>query len=142
MVTGAMKLIENGRQWLPPEITTEIGHVLGQGDAQSLLPIQSNKAGWLSFGPNIQLPAGTYRAQIRYASTSEPLLQVGNWDVTIDNVTVMHSGQLLGTNGQIHSIIADFVINDTQARRPIEVRTYFLANGDLQLKSMSIQKLH
>lgn len=139
--TSAIKLVEHGRQWGPAEFSTNIGQTIGVGASQRLVPKVHSKPDHLSFGPFVYLPAGTYRFAINYASATPINQLVGHWDVALENAKTLVSGELFGTNNARQSIEGTFVISSLDAGKPLEIRTYYLAQGDLQLFSTSLQKL-
>lgn len=140
LITSPIKLIDQGRQWGATEFSTNIGQVVGQGFAQRLVPKNASEAGWLSFGPFVYLPAGKYHFAIDYASNALPTNHVGNWDVILENKKTFASGQLLGTTGQPTRIEGILIIEPQDAGKPLEIRTNYLAQGDLQLISTTLQK--
>lgn len=141
LATSPVTLMEQGRHWGPTEFSTNIGTTVGQGAAQRLVPKNKAEAGWLSFGPFVYLPAGQYRFTIDYASTALPTQHVGDWDVMLENTKAFAAGQLTGTNGQLRRIEGELTIDATEAGKPLEIRTNYLAHGDLQLIGSSLQKM-
>jgi hypothetical protein len=141
LATSPVTLIEKGRQWGPAEVSTNIGKVIGQGALQRLVPKNKSETGWLSFGPFVFLPAGQYRFTIDYASNALPVQHVGDWDVMLENKKMFAIGQLIGTTGQAKHIEGTFNIDAADAGKPLEIRTNYLAQGDLQLISSSLQKM-
>ena len=141
LATSPITLIEQGRQWGPAEFSTNIGTAVGQGAAQRLVPKDKAKAGWLSFGPFVFLPAGQYHFTIDYASSALPTQRVGDWDVMLENTKAFASGQLTGTAGQPRRLEGMLTIEPQDAGKPLEIRTNYLAQGDLQLISSSLQKM-
>ncbi|HMS25775.1 MAG TPA: DUF6311 domain-containing protein [Burkholderiaceae bacterium] len=141
LVTSPIRLIPQGRQWMPAEFSTEIGVAKGQGLEQRMVPKDMSKPGWLGFGPFVYLPEGKYRYVMEYSSTSDTSAAVGYWDVTLDNTTTLGSGVLHGTIGKKLRIEGVINLVRSQAGHPLEMRTQFIAKGDLQLFSTSIQKI-
>ncbi|MBK7502870.1 MAG: hypothetical protein IPI14_09760 [Polaromonas sp.] len=141
MVASPINLIPQGRQWKPAEFSTEIGIVKGQGVEQRLVPKDMTKPGWLVFGPFVYLPEGQYKYAIDYNSSSASSTQVGNWDVTLDNTTKLGFGELYGTVGKKQRIEGVINIAKSQSGHALEMRTQFIAKGDLQVLSTSLQKI-
>ncbi|MDO8770411.1 MAG: hypothetical protein Q7K57_17255, partial [Burkholderiaceae bacterium] len=139
--TSPIKLMDQGRQWGPTEFSTHIGQAVGTGFAQRLVPKNASEAGWLSFGPFVYLPVGKYRFAIDYVSNAVPTDHTGNWDVTLNNDKTFASGRLAGTAGQPKRIEGMLIIEPPDAGKPLEIRTNYLAQGDLQLISSSLQKI-
>lgn len=103
--------------------------------------------GWLSLGSSIPLPLGKYKYAIVYTSAEKGNKTVGNWDVVLQqggdgNEKFLFSGKLTGTSGANKQIKGVFAIVAGQETMPLGIRTYFLAQGDLQLVSTSLVKLH
>ncbi len=134
-----------------PEMTSEIGVPDRSGYNANLVPKDSKQAGWLSFGPSLPLPVGKYKFTLTYASneklnTGKTALPVGNWDVVLQqggagNEKSLFSGKLMGTAGATQQIDGVFSIAAGQETMPLEIRTFYLAQGDLQLVSTSLVKL-
>ena len=141
MVASPINLIPQGRQWKPAEFSTEIGIAKGQGVEQRLVPKDMTKPGWLVFGPFVYLPEGQYRYAIDYNSSSDSSTPVGNWDVTLDNTTKLGFGELYGTVGKKQRIEGVINIAKSQSGHALEMRTQFIAKGDLQVLSTSLQKI-
>ena len=141
LATSPITLMDQGRQWGPAEFSTNIGLVVGQGAAQRLVPKNKEAADWLSFGPFVYLPAGKYRFTLDYASNAQATQHVGDWDVILENSKSFAAGQLTGTGGQTKRLEGVFHIDAANAGKPLEIRTRYLARGDLQLLSTSLQQV-
>ncbi len=140
-VASPTAIIDNGRQWGVTEYSTVIGKPIGKGLDQRLVPRSATEAGWLSFGPFLPLPSGKYRYSINFSSKELPTIQTGKWEIVLENEKILTSGQLIGTQGQTQRIEGVFNIGTNDAGKPLEMRTYFLAKGDLQIINSSLQKL-
>ncbi len=140
-VASPTAIIDNGRQWGVTEYSTVIGKPIGKGLDQRLVPRSATEAGWLSFGPFLSLPTGKYRYSINYSSNELPTIQTGKWEIVLENEKILTSGQLIGTQGQTQRIEGIFNIGTNDAGKPFEMRTYFLAKGDLQIVNSSLQKV-
>ncbi len=141
LVSSPIQLIPEGRQWRAAEFSTHIGQIVGAGFEQRLQPNDPQKEGWLSYGPSVALPAGKYRFAIDYVSNTLPTNHTGNWDVILNNNETLASGQLVGTQGKAKRIEGLFTVEPQNADKFFEIRTYYLAKGDLQLISSSLQKV-
>ena len=140
-VASPVTILENGRQWGVTEYSTVIGKPVGKGLNQRLAPRLEAEPGWLSFGPFLLLPAGQYRYIFTYTSKASPDTQVGNWDIVLENEKKLVSGKLTGTQGNSQKIEGVLTIAPQDAGKPFEMRTFYLAKGDLQLISSSLQKV-
>ena len=140
-IASPTTIVENGRQWGVLEYSTIVGKPIGKGLDQRLVPRSSTEAGWLSFGPFLSLPVGKYSYSISYSSQVAPDTHIGNWDIVLENEKILSSGKLMGTQGQPKRIEGVFNIDAKNAGRPFELRTFYLAKGDLQLISSSLQKM-
>ena len=119
-----------------------MGQVVNIGSERRLIPIDSVKAGWLSFGlGNFSTCWVKYRFEIDYASKSSPNAHVGNWDVVLDNEKKLGNGKLMGSQGKANRIEGVFVIEPQDVGKSFELRTFFLAQGDLQVISSSVRKI-
>ncbi len=139
--TSPIKHIPDGRQWGAAELNTHVGQVINMQSERRLIPIDSVKAGWLSFGLGISLPVGKYRFDIEYASKSSPNAHVGNWDVVLDNEKKLGNGKIMGSQGKANRIEGVFVIEPQDVGKSFELRTFFLAQGDLQVINSSVRKI-
>jgi hypothetical protein len=111
-----------------------------------LVPKDPKLTGWLSFGPSIPLPVGQYKFNISYVSNEKIGSYVGNWDVVLQQGVVgkekvLSAGKLIGSYGVLKQITGEFAVVTGQETIPLEIRTFFLAQGDLQLVSTSLAKL-
>ncbi len=140
-VASPTAIIDNGRQWGVTEYSTVIGKPIGKGLDQRLVPRSETEAGWLSFGPFLSLPAGKYRYSINFSSNELPAIQTGKWDIVLENEKILTSGQLIGTQGKTQRIEGVFNIEAHDAGKPFEMRTFYLAKGDLQIVNSSLQKV-
>ena len=138
--TSPIKVIPGGRQWGAAELNTQVGRVVQMGLERRLIPTDSVKPGWLSFGLGISLPVGQYRFEIDYVSNASPNVHTGNWDVVLDNEKKLGNGKLMGSQGKTSRIEGGFTIEPQDVGKSFELRTFFLAQGDLQVISSSVRK--
>jgi hypothetical protein len=132
--------VPEGRQWGAAELNSHIGKVVNAETERRLVPIDSAQPGWLSFGIGISLPAGKYNFKIDYVSTASVSSHVGDWDVVLDNEKKLGNGKMMGSQGKTKRIEGDFVIEPQDVGKSFELRTFFLAQGDLQVISSAVQK--
>ncbi len=140
-VASPVVVIGNGRQWGVTEYSTVIGKPVGKGVDQRLVPRSPSEAGWLSFGPFLALPAGKYRYSISYSSDVLPHVETGNWEIVLENKKILKSGKLIGTQGQPQRIEGVFDLDTQDSGKSFEIRTFYLAKGDLQIINSSLQKI-
>jgi hypothetical protein len=129
-----------------PELNTQMGKPSKDGFGANLTSSNPATPNWLSFGPSMPLPLGRYKYNITYVSAEKADKTVGNWDVVLQqggerNEKFLFSGKLTGTSGANKQIEGVFSVAAGQETMPLEIRTYFLAQGDLQLVSTSLVKL-
>ncbi len=129
-----------------PELNSQMGKPSKAGFGANLISSNPAVPSWLSFGPSIPLPLGKYKYSIIYSSAEKADKTVGNWDVVLQhggagNEKLLFSGKLSGTSGVNKQIEGIFTITTGQEIMPLEIRTYFLANGDLQLNATTLQKI-
>ena len=129
-----------------PELNSQMGKPSKPGFGANLVSSNPAVPSWLSFGPSIPLPLGKYKYTIVYTSAEKADKTVGNWDVVLQqggagNEKFLFSGKLAGTSGVNKQIEGVFAVVPGQESMPLEIRTYFLAQGDLQLVSTSLVKL-
>ena len=141
LVSSPIQLIPEGRQRRAAEFNTNIGQLAGTGFEQRIQPKDPQKEGWLSYGPSVALPAGTYRYALEYVSDAVPSQHTGNWDLLLENDIKLASGELVGTQGKTRRLEGVVTVKPQDAGKPFEIRTYFLAKGDLQIISTALQKV-
>ena len=140
-IASPISMIGNGRQWGVTEYSTVIGKPIGKGLDQRLVPRSASEAGWLSFGPFLSLPTGKYSYSIAYSSHISSETHTGNWEIVLENEKILKSGKLVGTEGKTQRIEGTFDIETQDAGKPFEIRTFYLAKGDLQIVNSSLQKM-
>jgi hypothetical protein len=140
-IASPIAMVNNGRQWGVTEYSTVIGKPMGKGLEQRLVPRSAAEAGWLSFGPFLSLPTGAYRYSITYSSNISSDTHTGNWEIVLENEKILKSGKLVGTQGEIQRVEGIFNIDAQDAGKPFELRTFYLAKGDLQIANSSLQKM-
>jgi Methyltransferase domain len=101
---------------------------------------ESDQPGCLTYGPYLRLPAGRYRAAIRYASPAPAAKRVGAWDVCVGVHNVIARGPLPGTGGETAERIASFGLSAEQAQFPVELRTHFAGTAALHIQEIEIEK--
>jgi hypothetical protein len=121
-------------EWPAAALPTQIG-TLVDGRLQ---PKDAKTAGYLSFGPYINLPPRRYRFVIEYASASAPEREVGTWDIAANGGSVvMAKGAVSGSNRAVQRIEGEFDVAAGSAG--IEIRTFFSGGGaDFQLIKISL----
>ena len=126
------------RRWSAAELPTQAGKLSGA----RLTPLAADKGGVFSYGPYVTLHPGRYRMRLRYASDAEEARQVGHWDIVGNRakapVLEVDAGRLNGTRGATREIETVFTATDSTAL--FEIRTFFTANGDLQLLDISLER--
>ena len=141
LASSPVTFIPEGRQWGAAELNTHIGQVVNLGSERRLIPQDMVKAGWLSFGLGVSLPVGKYHFEIDYVSKALPSNHVGNWDVVLDNEKRLANGKLMGSDDKSQRIEGDFIIGPQDKDKSFEMRTFFLAQGDLQVVSSLLKRV-
>ena len=117
--------------WRARDLPTLVGVL--KDDA--LVPRDAATPGILSYGPYAavptELPPIPVRIALDYASQAPVGQEVGRWDVML-GATLLAEGKLVGTDGARQTIEHVISLADRPAGR-LEVRTHFLAKGDLRL---------
>jgi hypothetical protein len=139
--SSPIKPIPAGRHWGAAELNTHIGRVVNLGAERRLIPMDSLKPGWLSFGLAVSLPLGQYHFEFEYASKATSNNHVGNWDVVLGNEKKFGSGILMGSHGKTSRIEGVFTVMPEDLGKSLEMRTFYLAQGDLQIISSSLRKI-
>lgn len=120
----------------------------GSLSTKGLTPIKD----WFSYGPDIQLPEGTYRFIIKYESTGGIFEKVGFWNVDIwknkKSVQTTKSGIIYATDKDkikgyvgVGEIQGQFTVDQPYANQKVQVRTYLDTNETVVLKSLSIYQV-
>jgi hypothetical protein len=138
--------VANGVVLAGAEMNSHIGIASSSGFNARLAPKDPKLTGWLSFAPSIPLPVGKYKFSIAYASNEKIGVHLGNWDVVLlqggaGSEKSLSSGKLVGSYGAVKQISGDIVIVTGQEQMPLEIRTFYLAKGDLQIISTTLVKL-
>ena len=124
--------------WSAGELPTRIGKVA----SGRLVATEKGKSGFLSYGPYANLPPGMYSYCIEYLSNSPVQKIVGKWDIMgeggTDSPHEISSGLLTGTDSQLKRISGK--LNIKNADNPLEIRSIFFGDGDLQLIGISLKK--
>lgn len=128
-----------------PELNTQLGKPSKTGFGANLSPSEPTTPNYLSFGPSIPLPVGTYSYSMTYSSNEKLNKLVGNWDVVLQmggagNEKSLFNGKLLGTSGANQEIKGEITIDAGEEAMPLEIRSYYLATGDLQIANLSLVK--
>lgn len=121
-------------EWTAAQLPSLVGE-LRDG---ALVPRDPATAGYLSFGPYVELPPAAFRVALSYASQAPAGQPVGRWDIVLGQ-SVLAEGTLLGTAGAAGMVGQDISLAGLP-RGPLEVRTYFSANGDLRLQKLAISR--
>ncbi len=144
--TYPAKFAANSMYLSGPELSTQMGKPTRGGFGANLISSDMTVPSWLSWGPSKPLPLGKYKFSLTYSSAEKNTSIVGNWDVVLQqggpgNEKSLFSGKLVGTLGANKEIEGEFNILARQEIMPLEIRTFFLANGDLQLSGITLQKI-
>ena len=124
-------------EWPADVLPTQIG-VLRDG---RMVPSAIDKQGFLTYGPYIVLPPGRYHYAIDYASHSAPSQQVGKWDIVTSGANGSRekaAGLLAGTGGASARVEGVFSVDDEKL--PLEIRTFFMGGGNLQIIGIALKK--
>lgn len=144
--TSPAKLLKNGRIWYAAGLHSNTGKVAWQGEDQFLTPKNTEKADWLSYGPYIRLPQAKYRFAVQYISAAAKTKHVGNLDIVLQSEAVpsekrLFDAKLQGTEGEKALVEGFFTIGQGEEVKPLEIRSYFLAQGDLKMVSVTIEQV-
>jgi len=100
--------------------------------------------GVLSFGPYVTLPAGSYRATVRYHGQGAEGTRIGHWDVAVTkgkNFQILAEEPLLAQGLDQAEASKDFVIDTTQSAGLVEVRTFSETPTALHIMAVEIERL-
>lgn len=143
-------VIEKTWHYSGRELLTQLG--VKTADALSVFSTNHGR-GFLTFGPYLSLPRGSYSFEMAFSSTNPTKDIVGTWDVVYYGNGVHHvlsSGQIPGTQGERKTIHGTFSLGNQfknkhdypdESYHKVEVRSYFLGNGELSVYSLNIHKI-
>ncbi|WP_285258723.1 DUF6311 domain-containing protein [Halopseudomonas bauzanensis] len=122
-------------RWAAAQLPSVIGHM----QDTRLVPRERGAVGYLSYGPYIKLPAGTYSHRIEYISQANSTTTVGNWDLVGQDASgktiTVAAGPLMGTRGEAFQLTG--ALSLSHALQQTELRLF--SNGeDLRLEAISI----
>lgn len=124
--------------WVFPAVSlpTRVGSI----EHGMLISKAGSSSGFLSFGPYANLPAGKYRATVRYVADGGSAERVGWVDVTERSGSVeLMKTVLMGSNGVRSYTDIDFEI--PRATDGVEVRVWTDGRNEIQLSSLEIRGL-
>lgn len=122
--------------YLASDLPSQVGTIIGY--KRVAIKTKYN-AGFLSFGPYIDLSSGTYKVTINYSSMSEIKQIVGWSDVYINKENKTFSHEILyGTNGMDKSI--DLIIEIKKPVKGLETRVWFNGLSQISLANIIIQE--
>jgi len=126
----------NHRFYPAAELPSQLGRVIGNSRE---IAKDTKASGFLSFGPYVTLPPGSYVAIFEYKSDARSETRIGFVDVATDKGrTVITQQKVYGTNGSPSYIEISFSL---QERQEIEVRFWYDGNGtgSTSLRSLTIR---
>lgn len=120
------------------ELASQIGIIDGNSrKADSKI----DKSGYLTFGPYVELLAGNYKFNILYESSQNNNIEVGFWDIAI-NQEVISQDKIYGTNSKEINIVGQFTIPESSNKNIVEIRNYYNGTGDLTIKNLTITRVY
>jgi hypothetical protein len=99
-----------------------------------------DKPGYLTFGPNIPLPSGSYEMTIHYGA--EGAENPGTWDILAGTDIRVDKGQLASTNGETGIIQIKFAVPTNLDNQPYQFRTFFSGKGQLITKNVGLKLIN
>ncbi|WP_139381608.1 hypothetical protein [Pseudoxanthomonas indica] len=136
-----LQLPGDRRRWRGCDLPTQIGTAEPDCEIGKRAP---DLQGFLSFGPYVRLPAGNYRARVRYESEEAVGVPVGRWDVAVtvgQDLQVLQSAPLLGSGLQETQASGAFAVDTAQSAGLIEVRTVAEAPGAMKVIAVELERL-
>ena len=114
--------------------------LIGNAEGKSLI---SDKAGYLSFGPYVNLLPGTYRVRIHYQGDAPVDKQLGSWDAIHTSpqgvVSEATAGAIMGSANEVATI--DGIITVPRGYSgPWEIRTRVLGVGRVRLLGLDLDQ--
>jgi hypothetical protein len=118
---------------------SQLPSLIGQLQGARLVPRTPGLAGYLSYGPYVDLPAGVYQHRIDYLSQADDSSTVGSWDLVgqqaSGTLVTLASGPLMGTGGSSTALTGKVALN--KPLQKVELRL-FSNGGDVQLETISL----
>lgn len=123
----------------------ELPTVIGKKTAECTIEKLDNAlSGYLTFGPYEPLPTGRYNFEIAYSSDQNNSDNLGQWDVVValpNEAKVLKNGLLTTTKEKVQTVKNEFMINQEQNLKPIEIRIFVQENIDLQVSHIRVTRL-
>jgi hypothetical protein len=124
------------RQFAAADLPGQIGDIIGTSRS-----VQEGPAGFLAYGPYIELFLGDYRFELDYESHSPEEEPAGKWDVlfhpsTTSSPDIIADGLLTGHGS--NTITGRFAIREPGE---IEIRTFYTGHGSLKVNRLLIKRI-
>jgi len=103
-----------------------------------------DNAGFLTYGPYIQLEGGKYEFTLTYSSQSSSSQVIGSWDVGLELSTetnILKKGVIYGTDNTESEIRKTFTIIKKNAGKRVEIRSFYNGTGHLMVKKLGITRI-
>jgi|GEM_PF-3463934 len=100
----------------------------------------SDNSDFLTYGPYIHLPEGSYRFLINYISDSPLNLPAATWDVSGVRSGPISQGTIPSTNKKNKIVEGKFIINKSQENDIYEIRIYFHSGNELIINNIKLIK--
>jgi len=115
-------------------IGSSSGDVLSVGDV--------TWSGFFSYGPYVDLSAGSYLVNLSYLSDTSAKVSIGFWDLFSSPTwgSALHTLPLLGTDGLY--VNATYKVYLSEPVKGFEVRTFYSGSDGLSIRSVSITKIN
>jgi hypothetical protein len=130
-------------EFAPADLPSQIGRV-----NDSYLMNNGSEAGYLSYGPYLSLPQGTYRATIDYIAqpNTVDVETVGSWDIVAGanshgNTQNISAGELKSTTSLVTEKVIQFQIEENAEMLPLEVRIYVKKGYVVKLSAIEIIRI-
>ena len=110
---------------------------LGSKKAKSKYINNSDKKGYIIYGPYIELPKGDYEVKIFYSSSKAAGIK---YDISVDGgINIVRKGQL-NQNNTHTPLIKKIKVDETLINKKWEIRVWYNASGELSIDSITIVK--
>lgn len=102
----------------------------------------TDTSGYLTYGPYINLPEGSYQFLINYTSNSPLNIPAASWDISEVKSGQINQGTLKGTNNKNSIFKGKFTIKKFHKNDLYEIRVYFNSGYQFIINSIKLIKIY